>query len=470
VVKVSDELALMSAAELALGFRSGAFSPVEATQAALERIGRLDRRVRAFTFVDEAGALAAARASEARWRAGEALGPLDGVSATVKDLMAAQGWPWRRCSRATPADATADEDAPAVARLREAGAVLLGKTNSPEFGWKGVTDNLLWGATANPWDVTRTAGGSSGGAAAAAALGMGVLHLGTDGGGSIRIPAAFSGVFGLKPSFGRAPVYPLSKFGTTSHVGPMTLRVEDAALMLDAISRPDARDWHALPPDPLDYAAVLSQGVAGLRIAFSPTLGFARVDPEVGRIVAAAAATFEALGARVELVERVMDDPTDMFRAIWATGAALTLAGFPREARAVMDPGLVEIAALGEAVDHMAYMELDYARGLLGVRMNAFHQTYDLLLTPAEPTAAFALDQQVAAPGQRDWIDWTPFTFPFNLTGQPAASIPCGLTDAGLPIGLQVVGGRHQDALVLRACHAFQQQRPTPRPPLSRAP
>ena len=469
---MGNDFSTMPVARLLEGFSSRAFSPVEVATAMLDRIGRLNGRLNAFTYVDIEGALTSARQSQERWHRGQPLGALDGIPVTVKELLAARGWPLRRCSRATPEDAIADYDAPCVARLREQGAVLLGKTNSPEFGWKGVTDNLLYGTTCNPWDTTRTAGGSSGGAAVAAALGLGTLHLGTDGGGSIRIPAAFSGVFGFKPTYGRVPVYPPSNFGTLSHVGPMTRTAEDAAYMLRALAQRDVRDYRALPVENNDYVAQQREPITGLRIAYSSTLGFASVDREIADIVSRAARVFEELGARVEEVDRIMDDPTDAFRTLWSSGLALTLRAFPREARAAMDPGLVALAEIGEATDHLVYMEAEYWRGLLGAKMNALHERYDLLLTPAEPIAAFPIDQQTAQSGQRDWIDWTPFSYPFNLTGQPAASIPCGLTSAGLPVGLQVVGGHGRDDLVLRACSAFERACPpavmsepnTPRP------
>lgn len=457
---MGDDFSAMPVARMLAGFRAKTFSPVEVTRSMLERIEHFNPRLNAFTYVDAAGALESARQSEDRWRQGHPFGALDGIPVTVKELLAARGWPLRRCSRATPENATADYDAPSVARLREQGAILLGKTNSPEFGWKGVTDNPLYGTTLNPWDPTRTTGGSSGGAAAAAALGLGTLHLGTDGGGSIRIPCAFTGVFGLKPTYGRVPVYPPSCWGTLSHAGPIARTAEDAAYMLRALAQRDVRDHRALPAEDIDYVAWQRQGIAGLRIAYSPTLGFARVDPEIAAIVARAARVFEVLGAHVEQIDQVMDDPTDSFRVLWASGLALILRGFPREARAAMDPGAVALAAVGETMDNMLYMEAEYARALLGVKMNAFHERYDLLLTPAEPIAAFAADRQTAEHGQRDWIDWTPFTFPFNLTGQPAASIACGLTAAGLPVGLQVVGGLGRDALVMRACAAFERACP----------
>lgn len=457
---MGDDFSRVPVAHLIAGFRSKALSPVDVTTAMLERIERFDPRLNAFTYVDAEGALASARRSEERWQRGDPLSPLDGIPATVKELLATSRWPLRRCSRATPENAISDFDAPSVARLREQGLVLLGKTNSPEFGWKGVTDNPLYGTTLNPWDSSRTSGGSSGGAAVAAALGLGTLHLGTDGGGSIRIPSAFCGVFGLKPTYGRVPVYPPSTFGTLSHVGPMARTAEDAAYMLRALARGDVRDYRALPDENIDYVAQLDKSIAGLRIAYSPTLGFAPVDREIAAIVSRAAHVFEELGAHVEEVDRVMDDPTEQFRTLWASGLALILRGFPRDARRVMDPNLVTLAEIGEVTDHMSYLEAEYARGHLGAKMNTFHERYDLLLTPSEPIAAFRAERQTPERHQRDWIDWTPFTFPFNLTGQPAASIPCGLTAAGLPVGLQVVGGLGRDELVLRACRAFERAHP----------
>ncbi|MDZ4869121.1 MAG: amidase family protein, partial [Alphaproteobacteria bacterium] len=332
---------------------------------------------------------------------------------------------------------------------------------SPEIGWKGVTDSPLFGITRNPWDVRMTSGGSSGGAAVAAALGMGCLHLGTDGGGSIRMPAGFTGIFGLKPTYGRVPVYPLSTFGTLSHAGPMTRTVGDAALMMNVIARKDARDWFALPPDEVDYNAALGTGLKGLRIAYSPTLGYAKVAPEIAAIVAEAAQAFSALGAQVDIVDNVCDDPREDFIKLWTTGCALAARSLPRERRGEMDPGLQAFIAYGESVPHMDYAEADYARGKLGTVFETLFGTYDLLLTPSLPMAAFPADSQVADPAtQRHWIDWTPFTYPFNMTRQPAASMPCGFTREGLPVGLQIVGPLNADALVMRAARAYEQRHP----------
>jgi aspartyl-tRNA(Asn)/glutamyl-tRNA(Gln) amidotransferase subunit A len=290
---------------------------------------------------------------------------------------------------------------------------------------------------------------------------MGALHVGTDGGGSIRIPAGFTGIFGLKPSFGRVPAAPLSPFGTVAHLGPMTRSVADAALMLNVLALPDARDWFALPYDGRDYRVGLDDGVRGLRVAFSPTLGHVAVEPEVARLVAAAAAVFEELGARVEEVDPGIGDQGPVFKCHWYVGAANLLGGFSAEQRAQMDPGLVGVAAEGAAIPLLEYLAAVGRRGALGARMRQFHESYDLLLTPTLPLAAFAAGQDVPEPRPAGrWIDWAPFSHPFNLSQQPAASVPCGLTAARLPVGLQIVGPMHGDALVLRAARAFESARP----------
>ena len=258
--------------------------------------------------------------------------------------------------------------------------MLIGKTTTPEFGWKAVTDSALTGITRNPWDLARTPGGSSGGAAAACALGMGALHLGTDGGGSIRIPSSFTGIFGLKPSFGRVPAWPLSPFGTVAHLGPMTRTVSDAALMLNVLALPDSRDWFALPHDGRDYRIGLEDGVRGLRIAFSPTLGYAAVEPEVADLVAEAARRSPSSAPGVEQVDPGFDDPIAVFRTHWYVGAANLLRGFTGEQRARIDPGLQEIGAEGEARPLMDYLAAVGRRGELGARMRRFHDRFDLLL------------------------------------------------------------------------------------------
>ena len=289
---MTDELNWLGAAALARGYAKKKFSPVDAAEACFRQMSRLDGKLNAVCHRDETTTLNQARASEKRWRKGKPLSALDGVPVLIKDLLLVKGWPTLRGSRTVDRNQAWDQDAPSVARLREAGAVFLGLTTTPEFGWKGVTDSPLTGITRNPWNADLTPGGSSGGSAAAVAAGYGPLSLGTDGGGSIRIPAGFSGIFGHKPSFGRVPAYPLSPFGSVAHVGPMTRTVEDSALMMNEISKPDMRDWSAVPADGRDYTKKLKAGIKGWRIAYSPALGFAEVDPEVAKLVGKAVEDF----------------------------------------------------------------------------------------------------------------------------------------------------------------------------------
>jgi aspartyl-tRNA(Asn)/glutamyl-tRNA(Gln) amidotransferase subunit A len=335
--------------------------------------------------------------------------------------------------------------------------VLPGKTTTPELGWKGVTDSALGGITRNPWDTARTPGGSSGGSAAALSAGMVPLALGTDGGGSIRIPCAFCGLPGLKPTFGRVPAWPASPFGPVSHVGPMARTVTDTALLLDVLAEPDARDWQALPPPGRSFAAGIDGGVKGLRIAFSPELGHAAVDPEIAGLVSKAALAFGDLGAHVELRDPGFADPRATFDVIWSTGAARAVAGLGDAIEIGIDPGLAAIAAEGSAHSALDYASALGERDRLAIAMSRFHEEWDLLLTPALPLAAFTAGREVPE-GAADprWPGWTPFTYPFNLTQQPAATVPCGFTAAGLPAGLQIVGPRYADALVLRAARAYE--------------
>jgi aspartyl-tRNA(Asn)/glutamyl-tRNA(Gln) amidotransferase subunit A len=455
---MAADLCLLSACELLEAYRKRELSPVEVTRAVLERIGKLNPVLNAFCLVSEQ-ALQDAQQSEKRWLAGQPRGLLDGVPASIKDLLLTKGWPTLRGSKTVDAKGPWNEDAPVTARLREHGAVLLGKTATPEFGWKGVTDSPLTGITRNPWNPRKTPGGSSGGAVAAVAAGMGALAAGTDGGGSIRIPCSFTGVFGLKPSFGRVPAWPLSPFGTVAHVGPITRSVADAALMLNVIALPDARDWHAAPFEARDWRAGLEGGVADLRIAWSPDLGYANVDPEVASLVSSAVRIFSDLGAKVEEKNPGFENPEAIFRTHWFSAAAFLVNGIPAAKRKLVDPGLLEVAEQGARLSGAELLDAQMKRGALGTRMNLFHRDYDLLVTPTLAVAAFDAGREFPE-GKRRWIDWTPFSFPFNLTQQPAASIPCGLTKAGLPVGLHLVGRKYDDALVLRAARAFESARP----------
>ena len=451
------DITRLSATELLRLYRRRELSPVEATRAVLARIDTQNAVTNAYCLVRDEEALASAKESEQRWQAAEPAGLLDGVPVSVKDLLLTSGWPTLRGSLTIDEAGPWTVDAPAVARLREHRAVLLGKTTTPEFGWKGVTDSPLTGVTRNPWDPARTTGGSSGGAAAAVAAGMGPLALGTDGGGSIRIPASFCGIVGLKPTHGRVPVYPPSTFGTLSHVGPMARTVADAALLLDALGSPDYRDPLALDRRTPVSAELDAVRVGGLRVAYSPALGYAKVDPEVAAAVRGAVTALEQAGALVTLADPEFVSPLPAFDVLWYAGAARIVDDIPEDRRHLIDPGLAEIAEEGQRYSAIGYLQALRERAELGIAMGAFHQTYDLLVLPTEPIVAFAAGAEVPdGSAQPRWTSWTPFTYPFNMSHQPAATVPCGFSAAGMPIGVQVVGPRHADGLVLAACAAIE--------------
>jgi aspartyl-tRNA(Asn)/glutamyl-tRNA(Gln) amidotransferase subunit A len=444
----------LTATELIAAYRDGTLSPVEATRSVLDRIAAVDGHVNAFCLVDADSALESARTSQERWARGEPQGLIDGVPISIKDLILIEGRPTLRGSHTIDPAGPWDADAPAVARVREHGGVIVGKTTTPELGWKGVTDSPLTGATGNPWDPARTAGGSSGGSAAAVALGMAPLSIGTDGGGSVRIPAGFSGISTIKPTWGRVPLWPASPFGALAHLGPMARTAADTALLLDVLSGADHRDPWALAPVP---RTDLEAPLAGLRIAASHTLGYVDVDPGVAAAFDAAVAVVASLGAEVEEADPGFADPRAAFETLWFSGAAASIAHLGPSERARMDPGLVAIAEQGAQRSAVDYLQAAAARNTLGIAMGAFHERFDLLLTPTLPITAFAVGREVPDgwPHER-WTSWTPFTYPFNMTQQPAASVPCGLAD-GLPVGLQIIGPRHADARALAAAHAFQQ-------------
>jgi len=455
----------LTSSDLAAFYRRGALSPVEVAHEVLARI-EANARFNAFMPIKPESMLEAAAASEARWRTGRPLGPFDGVPATVKDNIWLKGHPTRRGSKTTD-DTPAPADAPAAARLREQGVVFVGKTCLPEHGWIGVCHSPLTGVTRNPWNSKHTPGGSTGGGAVAALLGLGLLHLGTDGAGSLRIPAAFTGVFGMKPSYGLVPTYPPSPLNVLAHQGPITRNVADAALMLSVISAPDGRDmtaWNAPVPD---FSRATDRSVRGLRIALSMRLGLSvKLDPEIEAAVHKVARFLEGEGAIVEEATPPLTSSGEMIRAMWwPTMTALADAAGPR--RDEMDPGLLEIAERGRSFTAQDYIDAYSRRAELYMGMLAFHQRYDLLLTPTMPLTALKVGLVAPSDGSygNDWINWSPYTYPFNLTQQPAASVPCGLARNGLPIGAQLVAAPRADKMVLRVAMAIEQAFPISRPP-----
>jgi aspartyl-tRNA(Asn)/glutamyl-tRNA(Gln) amidotransferase subunit A len=457
------DIAYMPATEMASAIRARHLSPVEITAALLARIERLEPSLNAFVHLDSDGAMASAERAEAAVMHGDPLGPLHGVPVTIKDLFWTRDMPTQYGSE-TMQGFRPPIDTPSVARARDAGAVLLGKTTVSEFGWTGVSRCPLTGVTHNPWRRGLNAGASSAGAGVAAAAGFGPLHQGSDGAGSIRMPSHFCGVYGLKPTYGRVPYHPVGAGDYTSHLGPMTRTVADAALLLDVMSGPSPLDHTTLDVPVGNFGEKLGSGVRGRRIAFSPDFGFARVDPEVAECVARAARVFaDDLGAEIETVTPAWaSDGPDLARLFWPAHLSRQIVRFP-EWEARMDPGLVACARAGARTTMVEYQLARERKYAYVAAIHAWFEEYDFLLTPSVSVAAFDVDLLMPADWPQhdwDWLSWAEFLYPFNMSGNPAASVPCGFTPDGLPVGLQIVGRRFDDAGVLAASAAFERARP----------
>lgn len=462
------ELHRMTATALAAAYAARRLSPVEVLEAAIARAETVQAKLNAFSLIDPAAAKAAARESEARWRKGEPLGPLDGVPLAIKDNHGLRGWPKRSGSRtreATPQP----EDQPHIARLREAGMLIFAKTTMPDLGWKGVTDSPLTGVTRNPWNPAMTPGGSSGGAAVAVATGVCPIATGGDGGGSIRIPAGFTGVYGIKPTSGRIPGLYDSPAGDLVSPGPLSRTVADSAAALAAMCRPDARDPAASALPVPDFPSLLGAGVKGLTVAVSPTLGFTRrPDPVHLAALEGAAKAMEAAGARVVWTDPKLWNARQPFVTIWEAAYALAVMTTPAERLPLFDPGLLEVGRRGLALPAVAEKLAQAERLRLMHAMIAFHREHDLLLCPTLPIAAFPAGHGINTPDPHlypEWYDWTPYTWTFNLTKQPCASVPWGFDDAGLPVGVQVVATHFREDLVLRGSAVLEAAMPVEMPP-----
>lgn len=454
-IKRAPVLCQLNAAELARCYASGELSPVEVTKAALAHAHHVQGALNAFTFIDSEGALVAARASEHRWRTGCPLSESDGIPATIKDLVWVDGWTVRFGSRTT-SEVAMRCDAPSVALLRKAGVVFIGQSASPEFGWKPVTDSPLRGITRNPWDSSKTPGGSSGGAAVAAATGAGVFHLGTDGAGSIRVPASFTGIVGLKPSFGRVPNYPPSGFFSVSHTGPMARSVDDAFRMLRAMSGRDIRDWSQGAGE-LPGLSLLPVDLATLRVGYWSEASVGSIDHEVRGAVDAVTTALANQGAAIEPFQFPAEDILEMFNQHWLAGAALKFSSLSDAERALVDPGFRMAAEEGQHLTAMNLLGAQVKRAQFGAAMEALFAGVDVVISPGTAIPAFETGVEVPPDsGMRRWTEWTSFSYPLNLSGQPACVIPCGVTRAGLPIGLQIIGRRGEDARVLSVARAIE--------------
>lgn len=460
-----SELWFAPAYELAGRVRSRSLSPVELMEACLARIAQVNPVLNAFVAIDGERALAEATAMADDIARGRDPGPVAGLPLGVKDLQDAQGFATTHGSVPFK-DNRPERDSAQVERLRAAGAIVVGKTNAPEFGSTAFTRNLLFGVTLNPWDVARTPGGSSGGSSAAIASGMVPIATGSDGGGSIRIPACYVGCFGIKPQYGRVPRGPfrMLTWSDTVCYGPLTRTVRDAALYLDAVVGPHPGDPDSLPHPGISYFETLERLPSKLRIAWSPTLGFAKVQPDVMREVKEAVKVFQRLGHEVEEI-------TDIFPMTGVPWAAIAggevyaeivekIEGHRSEFGRGFLRGMEQIGKLTPD----QYGAAQKVRADLVDLLWKLFDRYDLLLTPTLPTEAFGADgdmpQEIDGRPLQTPLDMVPFTYPFNLTGHPAATVRAGFTDAGLPAGLQIVGPRHRDDLVLQASHAYECERP----------
>ncbi len=456
------DLTQLTAAELSRLYAKGKASPVETMKAVLGRTAKVNPVINALCHIEGDRALAAARASERRWKKDKPLSPLDGVPVTIKELVRVKGWPASMGSKLT--DKTpADADAPAVARLREAGAIVFAQSTSSEYGHKGVTDSPLHGITRNPWNTDRTPGGSSGGAGAAVAAGLGPIAIGTDGGGSVRIPSSFSGLVGLKSTFGRVPAWPPSMTGDLSNTGPMCRTAFDCALMMNAITRADSRDAYALPENDADYAKKSAGKLKKLRVGILLRFGDHPLDIEVAALVTKAARQFEKLGCVVEEATPPfpLAEAGRCFVIHWLTALQRLLKLFPEDRHGDFDPNLLASAKSGARYSLQELVDAQVTRRELALAWTLFFDKYDLLLSPTVAVPPFAAGKNLpdGAEGKANAL-WSPYTFTFNLTRHPAASVPCGLTRDGLPIGLQIVAGHYKDPLVLRAAARYAETNP----------
>jgi aspartyl-tRNA(Asn)/glutamyl-tRNA(Gln) amidotransferase subunit A len=458
-----DEIAYMPALEMRDRFRRRELSPLEVTGVILERIGRLNPRLNAYITVTVERALEDARTAEHCYAPDSTTqpGPLCGIPMSIKDITATAGIRTTRGSLLHE-HWIPDQDAVWAERVYAAGGVMLGKTNTPEFGWKGDSGNRIIGPSRNPWNLERTAGGSSGGASAAVAAGLGPLAQGTDGAGSVRIPAGFCGIFGLKPSFGLVPYAPPSSVAALAHNGPMTRTVRDGALLLNAVAGADARDPNTFSSG-IDYLAACEGGIAGLRVAWSPDLGFAAIDPEVRDLTTRAAQRLSELGCHVEEVPLNLPDPWPIVDVLWSSAQAGMHKDDFDAVRDRIDPGRIPLVERGRELRAVDLYDAYVQRSAYTEAMRQFMEKYDLLVTPQLPVTAFAAgDDHPGSIAGREvgYLDWTGFTYPFNVTGQPAATIPCGFASDGLPVALQFVGRWRDDATVLRAAAAWEAMAP----------
>ena len=459
----NEAICRMSALEMRTAIGSKKISPLEIMDVILHRIERINPKINAYCTIAD-NARDEAKKAERKVMMNEPLGSLHGVPISIKDLIFTKGIRTTGGSKIYE-KFIPDTDSIAVARLKNAGAIVIGKTNTPESGWVAVTTNPLFGATKNPWNLQKTSGGSSGGAASAVAACMGPVAIGTDGGGSIRIPSSFCGVFGLKPSFGLVPQWPTfpGLWEGLSVTGPITRTVQDAALLLEIIAGYDNHDMFSIPFEIPKYTLAMNDDLKGMRIAWSSNLGYASVDNEVQQITESAVKVFMRLGCEVEATHPDASSPVEAFTTQVAAAVHASLDDKLEDWGNHFDPGLKRYVESNTGILANEYIKARMKHLLYWEKMRNFFEIYDLLITPTVAVPAF--DVQYYGPKEVNGkniqpLGWMPFTYPFNITGQPAASLPCGFTANGLPVGLQIIGRKFDEVSVLKAAAVFEKVRP----------
>ncbi|MBC7608293.1 MAG: amidase [Polaromonas sp.] len=459
-IPVLTDYAYTTALELGRAIATRQVSPVEIMTSCLDRMNSLEPQLNCFVTATPEVAMAAARRAEKAVMAGEPLGALHGLPLSVKDLIAMGGVRQTFGSRTLSGNIAA-LDAPSVERARAAGACIIGKTTTTEFGCKGGGPSPLTGTTRNPWDLSKTPGGSSLGAASSVAAGVTPFALGTDGGGSIRLPSSFSGLFGIKAQFGRVPVFPASATPTLAHVGPLARTVRDAALLLKVISGHDRRDPFSVAGAVPDYFGACDLPIKGMRLAWAPTLGAGKPQAEVLALCEAAVTCLRGMGCEVMVWDELAGaDPIDLWMAEFYAGVGTRLKKTMLESREMLDPAVAHMLAPALVQQLDDYYAKVFRRYDFREQVRARFESIDLLLTPTTPCTAFAADADAPPGNTGNIIEWMSYTYPFNLTGQPAASVPVGFSAEGMPIGLQMVAKINHETDIFRAAAALEVARP----------
>ncbi|MDQ0221406.1 amidase [Peribacillus cavernae] len=457
-----SDLAYMSAIDLRKAILDREISSIELVKSSLNRLDELEPKLNAFVSVDYEGALKQAKEADEELANGKELGPLHGLPISIKDLIDVKDLKTTFGSR-TMVNNVAKTDAPSVERIRKAGACIIGKTTTTEFGCKaGGGDSPVTGVTRNAWDLEKTTGGSSAGAATSTAAGITPFSLGTDGGGSIRIPSSYCGLFGIKAQFGRVPIYPVSATPTLAHVGPLARTVKDAALLLSIISGFDSRDPYSVSENVPDFVAACEQPINGLKIAWSPTLGYARPNKEVVDATNQAIKTFENMGCHIELVDRLFEeDPIDLWTSEFYAGVGTKLKSALENSRDLLDPAVADILDLARNQTIEDYYRKVIKRFQFRENVRETFNHFDIIMSPTLPVPPFGAGENVPAElSDRSIVSWVYYTYPFNLSGNPAASIPCGFTSEGLPIGLQIISNTNREVDIFKLASAFEKERP----------